>query len=128
MLCNLKKKNQIKDEIVIIRTQLAEAREKEREITDARAVLNVKKMEMEDTFVQRQVDELSNQLNELETSPDRKICAADIMEITKLLKQPLGKKEAHDVLWEVYIFHLRLNRMNFYYIYVYIYIFTNEDR
>ena len=101
MLCNLKRKNQIKAEILRIRRQVAEAREKERDMIDSRAMANTKKIESENAAVQREIDNLQAELADLEGNPDRKICVNDVMEITRILQQPITKKDAQDIIWEV---------------------------
>jgi hypothetical protein len=101
MLCNLKRKNQIKAEIVRIRKQVAEAREKERDMIDSRAVPNTRKLESEDAAVQREIDNLQAELADLEGNPDRKVSVNDVMEITRTLQQPITKKDAQDIIWEV---------------------------
>lgn len=99
MLCNLKRKSQIRDEVYRVRKQLEDARAKE--IPDPRITVNTKKMKAEDDEVQRQVDTLLHELNELENKIDRKIAVCDVMEMTKQLHQPLAKKEAQEIIWEV---------------------------
>ena len=99
MLCNLKRKSQIRDEVYRIRKQLEDARAKD--IPDPRITVNAKKIKAEDDEVQRQVDVLLHELSELENKPDRKIAVCDVMEMTKQLHQPLAKKEAQEIIWEV---------------------------
>jgi uncharacterized protein YfbU (UPF0304 family) len=74
-----------------------------KEIPDPRITVNTKKIQAEDEVVQRQVDILLHELNELENKPDRRIAVCDVMEMTKQLHQPLSKKEAQEIIWEVII-------------------------
>lgn len=99
MLCNLKRKSQIRDEVYAVRKQLEDARAKE--IPDPRITVNKKQLQEEDEAVQRQVDHLLQELNDLENKPDRKIAVCDVMEISRQLHQPLSKKEAQDIIWEI---------------------------
>lgn len=99
MLCNLKRKTQIRDEVYRVRKQLEDARA--RDVPDPRITVNTKRVQAEDDAVQRQVDALVHELNELESKPDRKIAVCDVMEMTKQLHQPLSKKEAQEIIWEV---------------------------
>lgn len=100
MMCSLKRKSQIRDEVYRVRKHLEDARA--REIPDPRITVNAKKIQSEDEAVQRQVDILLLELSEIENGPDRKIAVCDVMEMTKQLHQPLSKKEAQEVIWEVY--------------------------
>jgi Ca2+-binding EF-hand superfamily protein len=99
MLCNLKRKSQIRDEVYRVKKQLEDARA--RENPDPRVTVNHKKLHEEDEAVQRQVDALLQELSELENKPDRKMAVCDIMEMTKQLHQPLAKKEAQEIIWEI---------------------------
>jgi anaerobic ribonucleoside-triphosphate reductase len=101
MISGVKKKNHLKQTINRIRNQVAEARAKESELADVRLTVNKKKVEEEDAVVQRRIDALLQELHELETDPERKISVGDIMEITKCLHQPMSKKEAQELVWEV---------------------------
>lgn len=102
MLCNLRRKSQIRDEVYRVRKQLEDARA--RDVPDHRITVNHKKIREEDEAVQRQVDSLLQELSYLENDPDRKIAVCDIMEMTKQLHQPLPKKEAQEIIWEVWTF------------------------
>jgi hypothetical protein len=101
MLCNLKRKSQIRRDIQNLIKTHEERRAKETALIDPRAKVNVKKIAAEDAALQREIDVLQQELNELETRPDRKIGTADVMEITRVLQQPLSKKEAQEIIWEV---------------------------
>jgi anaerobic ribonucleoside-triphosphate reductase len=101
MISGVKKKNNLKQTINRIREQVAEARAKESELIDARVTVNKKKVEEEDAAVQHRIDALLRELHEIETDPERKISVGDIMEITKCLHQPMSKKEAQELIWEV---------------------------
>lgn len=92
MLCDFQEKTRLKSEISDLESWVAA--QKNRSYLDSQQELSIQTS-------QARIDELKNQLQMLESKPDRKISCGDVLEVFKWLKQKTSKKEVEEIIWEV---------------------------
>ena len=99
MLCDYKKKLQIKNQIREIQANAYMLRIQTQ--MDTRVTPNYKEIEEAEATAQSQIDQLNQDYVDLETNTDKKITCSDILEMLKRLKVKIHKKEVQEMIWEV---------------------------
>lgn len=62
--------------------------------------LNVDRIESSNSATQSRIEELSQQIADIDNNPTKKISVGDVMEVMKVLKQKITKKEVEEMIWE----------------------------
>lgn len=101
MLCGYQQKLRIKEEIKDLTAWLTVNKSRVLSQINSGLVVDEQKVIASNLAANNRLDELNKELQEIESKPDKKIAASDVIEMFKFLKEKVTRKEVEEMIWEV---------------------------
>ena len=101
LLCGYQQKVRIKEEVKDLTAWLSVNKSRVLSQINSGLVIDEQKVIASNLAASNRLDELNKELQDLESKPDKKITAVDVIEMFKFLKEKVSRKEVEDMIWEV---------------------------